>query len=268
MLVLSIFGAYSLGNNTTDVVVMLALGVLYYFAGELGFPPVATVLGLILGSYAETGFLLTRRIGLAHGSVFKAFFASPISLIMVGLIIVSLIPTIVAMLKQRSETKLETQSPKPSVKAPMYRWNIISGGVLLLLSAALFLYANTLELEARIFPEFVLGIMSICALALLLQNLPRKSKRDLKPVFLDFGLKQIGVIFIILLSGYLFSFLGYFFSLFIAMAVMPFLKYWRQEKADPQKLKLWLPVAFVFTVIMFLIFHVALGVPTPEGLFL
>src|SRR5690606_14400150 len=55
----------------------------------LGFHPGPTVLGLILGPYAEQGLVQTILMGRATGSVWQLFFARPISVILIGLCLLS-----------------------------------------------------------------------------------------------------------------------------------------------------------------------------------
>ena len=62
VIVLAIFGTYSVQNSISDVIVMMVLGILMYFAARIGFSAAPLVLGLILGQITETNFLQGRMI--------------------------------------------------------------------------------------------------------------------------------------------------------------------------------------------------------------
>ncbi|MEO3429530.1 tripartite tricarboxylate transporter permease [Pelagibius sp. CAU 1746] len=87
---MTIIGAYSIRNNTSDVVVMIMLGVIGWVLGRIGFAVSPIVLGLILGSIAEQGFVQAWTIGSATGDLAGMFFGRPISLGIVALTLLSL----------------------------------------------------------------------------------------------------------------------------------------------------------------------------------
>ncbi len=93
ILMLSVVGAYSLGNNMFDVYTMLAAGVLGYLMRKTGFSPAPLILGLILGPIAETGF--RQSVTLSGGNVVGFILAQPIALVLTVLTVVSIISAIV-----------------------------------------------------------------------------------------------------------------------------------------------------------------------------
>jgi putative tricarboxylic transport membrane protein len=88
IIVLSVVGSYSLGNNLFDVYTMMAFGILGYFMRKGGFHPAPMILGLILGPIAETGF--RQSMTLAPGSVLAYILKSPISLTLLALTVLSI----------------------------------------------------------------------------------------------------------------------------------------------------------------------------------
>jgi putative tricarboxylic transport membrane protein len=86
--VLAIFGTYSVQNSISDVVVMLVLGTLMYYAARIGFSPAPLVLGLILGQLTETNFLQGRMI--AGDDAWAYFFAGPITKVVIALCFLSI----------------------------------------------------------------------------------------------------------------------------------------------------------------------------------
>jgi putative tricarboxylic transport membrane protein len=87
VIVLAVFGTYSVQNNVSDVLVMLVLGVLMYFASRVGFSPAPLVLGLILGQLTETNFLQGRLI--AGDDALSYFVAGPINKIVIAVCVLS-----------------------------------------------------------------------------------------------------------------------------------------------------------------------------------
>ena len=85
-----LIGAFAIQNSHDDILIMLTLGVVAWTIGWFGFPAPPIVLGLLLGPIAEQGFAQSLMIGQAKGSVFNVFFSSPVSLILITLIVVAI----------------------------------------------------------------------------------------------------------------------------------------------------------------------------------
>jgi putative tricarboxylic transport membrane protein len=69
----------------------VVLGVLAWGFAQWGFSASPIVLGLILGSIAERGFVQGHLIGGAKGSVLSEFLGRPISLTIIGFIVLGLL---------------------------------------------------------------------------------------------------------------------------------------------------------------------------------
>ncbi|MEX2164418.1 MAG: tripartite tricarboxylate transporter permease [Sulfuricaulis sp.] len=87
---LTVIGSYAINNNTDDVLVMVVLGIIGWVLNRLGYSPSPIVLGVILGPIAEAGFVQGYLIGGARGSVLAEFFFRPISMAVIGFILLSL----------------------------------------------------------------------------------------------------------------------------------------------------------------------------------
>lgn len=74
---LTIVGAFSIRNNSVDIVIMLALGVLGYLMAEFKLPVMPMVLGVVLGPIAEAN--LRGALLIAKGN-WLIFLQEPISL--------------------------------------------------------------------------------------------------------------------------------------------------------------------------------------------
>ncbi|MDP2410407.1 MAG: tripartite tricarboxylate transporter permease [Pseudolabrys sp.] len=89
VVVLSVVGAFSLGNNMYDVYTMMAFGLLGYLMRKGNFSPAPMVLGMILGPMAEQGF--RQSVILADGPVVLHLLGSPISITLAALSLLSIV---------------------------------------------------------------------------------------------------------------------------------------------------------------------------------
>lgn len=86
IVVLAVVGSYALSSTMYNVYVMIVFGLLGYFMRKADYPASATVLGLILGSMAETG--LRQSVAMSRGNVLAYFFSRPLSIALMVLILV------------------------------------------------------------------------------------------------------------------------------------------------------------------------------------
>jgi putative tricarboxylic transport membrane protein len=102
---LTILGSYAIHNNAHEVLQMVVLGGFAWVVGRFGFTASPIVLGLILGGIAEAGFVQGHMIGTAKGNILAEFFARPISIGIMAMIILGLIyPLIASRSKKRKES--------------------------------------------------------------------------------------------------------------------------------------------------------------------
>jgi putative tricarboxylic transport membrane protein len=83
ILVLAVYGTYSIQSNFSDVLIMMVLGVIMYFASKIGFGPAPVVLGIILGPIAEDNFLQGKLIAEAGDGLFNYFFTGTINVVLI-----------------------------------------------------------------------------------------------------------------------------------------------------------------------------------------
>lgn len=88
---LTVIGSFAVHNNPHEVQQMAVLGALAWGAGRLGFSASPIVLGLILGSIAERGFVQGNLIGNARGDVLGEFIGRPISIGIMAFIVLGLV---------------------------------------------------------------------------------------------------------------------------------------------------------------------------------
>jgi putative tricarboxylic transport membrane protein len=87
--VLTIIGAYAIRSSVVDVFIMLALGVAAYLLQRVGIGGAAIVLGLVLGTIAETGLVQGILTSSGDAVPWISFFTRPISIILILMCVVS-----------------------------------------------------------------------------------------------------------------------------------------------------------------------------------
>jgi len=90
VMVLAVFGTYTVSNNFDDVVLMFTLGFATYIARKYGFSAAPLVLGIILGPIVENNFSKGRMIAESDLGMFSYFFTGTTNLIIIGLCLLSL----------------------------------------------------------------------------------------------------------------------------------------------------------------------------------
>ena len=99
VLILSFLGAYTLGYSTIDFYILIIAGVFGLLLRVLNYPVVPMILALIVGGDMEQNF---QRATVIYGSPIEMLFASPITIILAILTILSLLfPLIAKLLKQK-----------------------------------------------------------------------------------------------------------------------------------------------------------------------
>jgi len=105
ILVITMLGTYALRNNLLDVGIMLGLGVAGFVLRGLGIGAAPIVLGLILGTIAEQGYVQTVLGGMALPVPQVRLFMNPLSQIIIALIVAvllwSVIPPLLAWARER-----------------------------------------------------------------------------------------------------------------------------------------------------------------------
>ena len=92
IVVLSAVGSYAIQNNPVDIYWMLGFGVFGYFLKMYGFQVGPVILGIILGPLLDTNY---RRAMISAGdaplSFMLEFFTSPVSLVLLGLLALTIL---------------------------------------------------------------------------------------------------------------------------------------------------------------------------------
>ena len=105
----TILGTYALRNSHTDVIIMLMLGTMGHLFKQVGVAPAPIVLGLILGSIAEMGYIQTMLGGQAYQYPFLKLFENSLSHILIGMILFSAAWPYLSALKRRFKRRSITE---------------------------------------------------------------------------------------------------------------------------------------------------------------
>ena len=84
VLILAVYGTYSIRNNFDDVIVMIGIGVMMYYLEKVGLSAGPMVLGIILGPIAETNWEQGKMIADATHGVLPYFFTGGLNLMMIS----------------------------------------------------------------------------------------------------------------------------------------------------------------------------------------
>ncbi|MEO0328956.1 MAG: tripartite tricarboxylate transporter permease [Pseudomonadota bacterium] len=91
VLVLAVFGSYSVQQSMGDVYIMLALGISMFFLEKFGFSAAPLVLGLILGPIAEANFIQGSLIANAQDGPAIYFLTGTLNIFLIVLVIASIV---------------------------------------------------------------------------------------------------------------------------------------------------------------------------------
>jgi putative tricarboxylic transport membrane protein len=105
ILLFCMIGAYSIGNNAADVIIMLIFGIVGYLMRKFRYDAPPLVLALVLGGELESS--LRQSLMLSRGD-FSIFVTRPITL---GFLIVAVLLLVVPIITQRKKLSTLEESP-------------------------------------------------------------------------------------------------------------------------------------------------------------
>ncbi|MDI6725559.1 MAG: tripartite tricarboxylate transporter permease [Smithellaceae bacterium] len=97
----TIVGTFALRNSLSDVIIMLILGTLGYLLKQIGIASAPIVLGLILGTIAEVGYVQAILGGAAYQFPWLRLFENPLSWILIALMVISAAWPFLLIVKRR-----------------------------------------------------------------------------------------------------------------------------------------------------------------------
>ena len=257
IIVLAVFGTFSINNNFNDVIVMLVIGMFMYMGSKFGFSPAPVVMGLILGRIAENSFLKGMLLAEAGDGMFRFFFSGWISITIVVLSVLSVIFGILTTIKGEKKKMLADKK------------DIIASVVILLCSVVLYKFALVVKDPlSAIFPGATLILMGSLSIILLVITLGKAvaikglSKAEGAPYPYMRILSALAMVIVYLP---LLNVIGFYFTSFLFYLVFTFIFFAdREEFLKRLHVKTAIPALFVG--VLYALFALLLKVSTPSGL--
>jgi putative tricarboxylic transport membrane protein len=100
VIITSLVGAYAIDSRPGDVMVAASMGVIGYLMVRFHYPRLPLVMALVLGETAERGFMQSMMIGRGNWGIFVS---SPVSIVMVLLIVITLMWWLVPLIRNRMQ---------------------------------------------------------------------------------------------------------------------------------------------------------------------
>lgn len=103
VVVMCYVGGFSVRNAGFDAILLVGCGVLGWIMKREGYPVIATVIGIMLGSTADAELI---RISQLYGTDLSVFYTSPICVVLILATIASLAMPIVSRIRRRNATNV------------------------------------------------------------------------------------------------------------------------------------------------------------------
>lgn len=178
---LTIIGSFAIHSNVEDAQLMVGLGILAWILNRYGFQPSPIVLGLVLGSIAEQGFVQTWLIGNASGRLPEMFFGRPISIGIIFAALVTLAFPIWSDWKAKRHKQLEAvpfaEDDAGASIAPEVKTRDLPGitfaAAFALLGLLIWTGASGMSMLGSVFPRTIAVVLGLFSVVLIVQNMRR-----------------------------------------------------------------------------------------------
>ena len=259
ILLMTVLGSYAVRNNLLDVWVMLLFGGVGFFLNKLSYHPAPLVLGFILGPYIEEGLVQSTMIGGAKGSVVLYMISSPISIVLIGLcVITALWPILFRNRIPKNQATEDQKTHDGSINA-----DVVMGCISLCITAIVAWSIRDLSFYGVLFVNFCVVCTAILGMTIILKGFFSPKKIN---IFYD-ALERKRVIsgFLIITGFILFiQFLGFFISSLIFIASMH--SYLNTDKMNARNALLSVCQSALITTLAYYLFSKLLLVPLPIGI--
>ena len=258
ILLMTVLGSYAIRNNLLDVWVMLIFGGIGFFLNKLLYHPAPLVLGFILGPYIEEGLVQSTMIGGAKGGVVLYMISSPISIVLIGLCVVTALwPILFRNNTSRSTPKSASTRSDGAINA-----DIVMGVITLFITAIVVWSIRDLSFYGVLFVNFCIFCIAILGMTIVLTGFFSPKRIN---VF-ENSLERNRVIsgFLIITGFILFiQFLGFFISSLCFVTIMH--SYLNKDKMNARNALLSLIQSALVTSLAYYLFSKLLLVPLPVG---
>ena len=265
IIVLAIFGTYSINNNFDDLIIMISVGIFMFAGGKLGLAAAPVVMGLVLGGIAENSFLKGILLANAEGGLFEYFFTGSIKLPIIFLCVFSLIFGVYSSLKGRKSSKYINKS------------NFYLGVLVLLFSIFIYFNGNaSSNYLTYLFPNSVILVLMVLSSIMIIQEFSYfvlYNKKSISDAFLpvlkieDYPYARMLVSFSLIVTYIcMLDLYGFYSSSFLFFLIFTFF-FKEGKRLGVNKLHVNFSVSVAFIFVLFALFELLLKVSLPDGLF-
>jgi putative tricarboxylic transport membrane protein len=262
IIVMSVFGSYSISNNFDDLIIMFVVGVAMFYGSKFGMSATPVVMGLILGGITETSFLKGVLLANAGDGIGSYFFTGGIKTFLIVLCVLSLAFGFYSSIKGRSR------------KDHVSKKNLWLGMSVLIFFLMFYLVSLT-EVNGitYLFPKSIILFIMAMASILILQEMyfsyrhgNLNSLMSLGALSSDYPYARFAAFFILLLT-YVMSlqFIGFYVSSFVFFSIFTFL-FTGEKLLNPRKFYINAICSLVFVACLMGIFNFVLKVSLPSGI--
>ena len=261
ILLMTVLGSYAIRNNLLDVWVMLIFGGIGFFLNKLSYHPAPLVLGFILGPYIEEGLVQSTMIGGAKGGVVFYMISSPISIVLIGLcVITALWPILFRRRVLENQNKEEQETTHGSLNA-----DVVMGLITLCMTAIVAWSIVDLSFYGVLFVNFCVYCTAILGIAIILKGFFAPKKIN---IFFNVEEQNRVIVGFLIIAGFILfiQFIGFYISSAIFIFLMN--SYLNKEKMNLKNILISFCQSILITTLAYYLFVDILYVPLPTGILL
>ena len=259
ILLMTVLGSYAIRNNLLDVWVMLLFGGIGFFLNKLSYHPAPLVLGFILGPYIEEGLVQSTMIGGAKGSVVFYMISSPISIVLIGLcVITALWPILFRRRNLKNQKTGDQKMSEGTINA-----DLVMGIITLCLTVIVGWSIVGLSFYGVLFVNFCVYCTAILGIAILFKGI---FAPNIISIFYNKAEQNRVILGFLIIAGFILfiQFFGFFISSLIFIFLMS--SYLNKEKINLKNAVLSVCQSILITTLAYYLFASILYVPLPIGM--
>ncbi|GIR80179.1 MAG: hypothetical protein CM15mP81_16890 [Alphaproteobacteria bacterium] len=256
ILLMTVLGSYAIRNNLLDVWVMLIFGGIGFFLNKLSYHPAPLVLGFILGPYIEEGLVQSTMIGGAKGGVVFYMISSPISIVLIGLcVITALWPILFRRRVLENQNKEEQETTHGSLNA-----DVVMGLITLCMTAIVAWSIVDLSFYGVLFVNFCVYCTAILGIAIIFKGFFAPKKIN---IFFNVEEQNRVIVGFLIIAGFILfiQFIGFYISSAIFIFLMN--SYLNKEKMNLKNILISFCQSILITTLAYYLFVDILYVPLP-----
>ncbi len=259
ILLMTVLGSYAIRNNLLDVWVMLIFGGIGFFLNKLSYHPAPLVLGFILGPYIEEGLVQSTMIGGAKGGVVFYMISSPISIVLIGLcVITALWPILFRRRVLKNQNTEEQETSHGALNA-----DVVMGLITLCMTAIVAWSIVDLSFYGVLFVNFCVYCTAILGIAIILKGFFTPKKIN---IFFNVEEQNRVIVGFLIIAGFILfiQFVGFYISSAIFIFLMS--SFLNKEKMNLINAFLSFSQSILITTLAYYLFTNILYVPLPTGI--